>query len=138
MLNLDAENARVEDERAWRTRLLWVLMAGVFLTNTARCSSDWFLSLLAHDEDTYYAAGYTEEAFHQVNLGMTFDEVRELLGPPLDEYDVSNRRNSPHSKEVYTTAWQYSDTRADRSYYVRMIYFHEGRVSNILAEFYVD
>ncbi|AGC48568.1 hypothetical protein MYSTI_07296 [Myxococcus stipitatus DSM 14675] len=138
MLNLEAEKARVEDERAWRTRLLWVLMTGVFMTNTARCDSDWLLSLLEMDAQTEYAPGYTEAGFQRVTLGMTFDEVRELLGPPLGDYDVSQRINSPHSKEVYTRSWKYSRTPNSTSYHVREIFFHEGRVMNIDQSYYID
>ncbi|WP_342376680.1 hypothetical protein NVS55_35730 [Myxococcus stipitatus] len=60
------------------------------------------------------------------------------MWPPLGDYDVSQRLHSPHSKEVYTRSWQYSRTPNSKSYFVREIYFHEGRVMNIEQSFYID
>ena len=39
--------------------------------------------LLAWDDNTVYAAGYSDRAFRQVRSGMGLDDVRGLLGEPV-------------------------------------------------------
>jgi hypothetical protein len=57
--------------------LLWLLFSGDPVRDAV---IGLFLS-----EDTEYAAGYSERLFRSIHDGMTEEDVRNLLGPPLGE-----------------------------------------------------
>lgn len=91
----------------------------------------WVLSLLADKEDTVYSAAYSDAAFKQLRVGMTEGEVAVLLGEPLDIYTAKLGAES-------LLGWQYSRSDAGASYRVRCVLFREGRVFEVLREFYLD
>lgn len=80
--------------------------------------------------DTYYAPGYSEDAFSQVTPGMTTHAVEQLLGRPLHAYsDVDG-----------STTWAYTEDGKswyfDFAWLSREIYFRDGRVVEVAATVY--
>ena len=89
--------------------------------------SGWLLSRF-YDEDTPYAPGYSDSAFRKVREGMTEDEVRDLLGQPLDRWSLDNNR--------FGRRW--SKSPSDGNYKLRVVIFTEGKVTRKTSEFYLD
>ena len=81
------------------------------------------------EDTTVYSPGFSEISFRRVKVGMSQDEVRRLLGPPLKEY------NFP---KLGKTGFAYSESEADGSYRIRMVLFAQGKVTNLRAEYNVD
>ena len=81
-------------------------------------------------EDTVYALGYTEKNFNKIEIGMTPEQVLELVGEPLKK---SGR------DECY---WEYTALREnDRCYcyWVREVYFGpDKKVSKIDTSYWWD
>lgn len=50
--------------------------------------------------DTYFAEDYTPEKFNLIKSGMTFDEVKMIIGAPLYKSPESN--NTTHMNYYYT------------------------------------
>jgi hypothetical protein len=84
-------------------------------------------------DDTVYAAGYTDEAFNAVTLGMSEQEVVHRLGPPLDLPYFPERANDAWDKGM-----RWTKSAHDSHYKCRVVLFRNGRVSEKHAEFYVD
>lgn len=70
---------------------------------------------LGLQEDTVYAAGYSDRAFRKVTVGMGSDEVLRLLGEPLrirtDPYALRSRAG-----ESSDECWAYTVTPGDTNY----------------------
>lgn len=90
-----------------------------------------YLSWLVYGRiDTHYAVRYSEEAFKALSAGMSKDEVKTLLGAPLDTGTV-------RSGEV----WYYSEQGVDKTanYYVRNVHFgQDGLLSRTYSELHLD
>lgn len=70
--------------------------------------------------DTIFSEGFSEEKFHQVNSGMSKDEVLALLGEPLSrDYWGNNPKCWQYSTDG--KVWPY----ADFSYYLFQICFND-------------
>src|SRR5437764_1148905 len=69
-------------------------------------------------EDTAYAAGYSDEAFRTVRLGMTTGDVLARLGPPLWSGLRDGARDS----------WRWSQSPGDQRSRVRVVVFEANRV----------
>lgn len=128
----------------------------------------YVLSLFVQKWDTQYAPGFTDTAFRRIRQGMSEAEVSRVLPPPLGEvwtYDsaevlvtfdgdlvdhvdphvqspvrigdrkieVVGRLGAPSEK-----SFVYSRRPTDVSYHVRAVVFRDGRVSERIAEVYVD
>lgn len=96
---------------------LTVLSCGLFILLFAFGPEGYFFPYPAID--TRFAPGYSEQAFQQIQVGMTKEEVWKRLGPPLNGVDEP--------------VWIYSEDNAfafwDFAWLVREIYFDEhGRV----------
>ena len=113
--------------------------------------------LLAWDDNTVYAAGYSDRAFRQVRSGMGLDEVRGLLGEPVGcwlRIRDAHRRFQPDLKWF---AWSpdcaeqiaadptrlevlcYSDSDPhDSSFRRRDVLIENGTVVRKFTEFYGD
>ena len=79
-------------------------------------------------EDTAYAAGYTDHGWRTVRTGMTEDGVRDLIGQPLQVW--TNQGGS--------VGMRWSRSPGDTHYRCRVLQFSNGRVSEKHTEFYVD
>jgi hypothetical protein len=79
-------------------------------------------------DDTEYGAGYSDEAFARVTLGMTARDVLSLLGPPLETRVLGRARET----------WQWSRSPSDGSYRMRALVIDTERVIEIHSEFRAD
>jgi hypothetical protein len=84
-------------------------------------------------ETTEYASGYSDSAFRHVASGMTSQQVVKLLGPPLDQFDVSSRPD-----DLTITTWRYSRSTNDSHFTMRLVQFQDGAVMRKVSEYYVD
>lgn len=99
-------------------------------------SSSWKEALgeavlpLFETHDTEYAAGYKEEIFRSLEMGINQDEVKRRLGEP-----VSTRAFADGN-----ACWYYSrHGRKSKNYFVRLLEFDgKGILLARRAEFYVD
>jgi hypothetical protein len=78
--------------------------------------------------DTMWAAGFSDEAFQSVHLGMTQEEVYTLLGPPL--------RKESWEKECSVEYWTANGSKSH--YRLREVGFCRGRVVYKVARIYSD
>jgi hypothetical protein len=117
------------------TRASWI--AGAFvLAMVSAVMIHWYLLdgisgvfwSLCFREDTEYAVGYSDARFREVEIGMTENDVTQLLGAPLETRSLENDMES----------WRYSRSPTDTSYRIRSVLFERGRVEAIYHEFYVD
>lgn len=91
----------------------------------------WFLSVLAPDEATVWAVGYSDAGFKRLRTGMTERDVAAILGEPLESYLVEG---SPD-----LVGWRYSrGAKDDASYHERAVLFRDGEVVEVFCDFYVD
>lgn len=92
----------------------------------------WFFSTSifgdAFKEDTIYAEGYKDSLFRNIDIGMNFDEVLSILGPPLEKIVSKDNR----------IVWTYSMSPGAKSYRVRTITFQNSRVTELSHYFYLD
>ena len=79
---------------------------------------------------TSFAPGYSDAAFSKLRLGMSYDEVRRLLGEPL------------HRDTVYWPdyGWKYSAPASSSGHYhLREVRFtQDGKVGDCFSVFYFD
>jgi len=79
-------------------------------------------------EDTAYAAGYTDHGWRAVRTGMTEDGVRDRIGEPLQVW----------TNQDGTVGMRWSRSPGDTDYRCRVLEFSNGRVAAKHAEYYVD
>lgn len=118
-------------EHVWLA--LWiavVLVTLIYVCEPIDGYGGWAVSHLAQIDYTEYSAGYSDRGFRQVRVGMTEQQVRELIGEPLDTYSVR------HSLD--DVGWRYARSPRSHSYHVRVVLFKTGRVSRIFRDYYVD
>jgi hypothetical protein len=91
---------------------------------------DWGgrLVLLADDEVTVFARGYSDERFCALRIGMPEAEVRALLGEPLSEVEHEPGEATLH----------YSASDEDTHYRQRSVRLAGGQVTGITAGVYID
>jgi len=88
----------------------------------------WVVASLGSQEDTEYAAGYSDEAFRRVRLGMATPDVMALLGPPLERAWLAGAKET----------WRWSRGVGDRTHRVRAVIFEMDRVVEIRNELSAD
>jgi hypothetical protein len=83
---------------------------------------------------TFYSGGYSESRFLTLRGGMSYAEVEATVGRPLRKVPW-NHHMEPHDIEM----WQYSD-RPDQegNYWRRSVLFENGKVVNVINDFWVD
>ena len=79
-------------------------------------------------EDTAYAAGYTDGGWRAVRIGMSSAEVTGIIGEPLQMW----------TNQDATVGMRWSKSPGDTNYRCRVLQFNNGRVSEKHAEYYVD
>ena len=82
--------------------------------------------------DTQYAPHYSHRNFAQLKVGMTEQEVIDLVGEPLKRWQPYNKNQPPF------TVFQYSQSPSDTHYRLRQVHFGEGRVVEVVSYFYGD
>ena len=87
------------------------------------------LPLLGH-HDTEYAPGFKERSFQTLEMGISQDEVKRIIGDPLFTKTFPDGR-------VY---WYYSrHGKTSKSFFTRILVFREdGRLIARHTEFYLD
>ncbi len=88
----------------------------------------WSLPL---KEDTAYAPDYTDRGFRKVRIGMSRNDVTELLGEPIETWIITEV-----TPTIEYGAW--STSPLDTHYRRRLVAFSENRVVRIVSEFWVD
>ena len=83
--------------------------------------------MFLREDGTTFAPGFTEAKFDRVQVGMSEDEVTNILGDPLQK--------QPNDDRAY---WRYSTGPSDGSYWFRVITFRAGRVTEKDAHYYAD
>ena len=83
---------------------------------------------------TFYSAGYSERRFHAVRIGMTREDVEAIVGPPLEKVPWNASVGSPNEE-----MWHYSERRDDTAnYWRRCVLFKDGKVREVISDFWVD
>jgi hypothetical protein len=86
--------------------------------------------------DTKYSMNYSHHKFVQVKIGMTENEVINILGEPIkrwnpylgDDYNIKNNY----------IAFEYSISPSDTHYRLRSVHFFKGKVNLVNNCFYLD
>jgi hypothetical protein len=89
---------------------------------------DGWLFSLGVEEDTNFAAGYSDEAFRALRKGMRSDDVQRLLGPPVSKVGA----------EGGIDLWRYSWSPSNSTYRERDVFFRDGSVIRIESGMYLD
>jgi hypothetical protein len=87
---------------------------------------------IALQEDTLYAAGYSDAGFRRVTTDMSQAQVEGMLGPPESRWTIERSGDGPDTG----ARWSYSPD--DTHYRCRVILYRRGHVVKKHAEFYVD
>jgi hypothetical protein len=90
--------------------------------------------------DTVYAPGFTNAAFERVKVGMSKEEVRNLIGRPLDTHPYSSRHPAYHERgdEVWNYTRDGACTWSDWAWLSREVIFRNGRVVQKVYWTYYD
>jgi hypothetical protein len=86
--------------------------------------------------DTKYAKGYSDKAFNKIEIGMTEEEVLNLIGEPLTRWTPFSHTNSPN--KAHYIGLQYSESPSSTNYRLRQVYINNGVVAEVIGYFYVD
>ena len=80
------------------------------------------------EDTTAYADTYSEAGFRQVRTSMTVEEVRHILGEPLQKQAVNDGE-----------WWRYTKGYPDMNYWMRIVKFDtRSRVQGKIGEYWVD
>lgn len=80
-------------------------------------------------EDTLYASGYSDFNWRRVQIGMTRQDVHDLLGQPLSQWALGNPGENGER-------WSLSPS--DTNFRCRVLLFRDNRVRSKHSEFYFD
>jgi hypothetical protein len=90
---------------------------------------------------TVYSAGYDEGRFRQVRVGMTSEEVEELLGPPLKKVPwwQPGVSGQPVWGQPGDVNWLYTESRPGYSdYWMRNVLMRDGKVIQVQSAYWVE
>lgn len=90
--------------------------------------SGLLLNILLLTDDTKYSENYTGRKFLKVKKGMTKQEVINILGDPLAEWE----------SEENIERLEYSESPKDTHYRIRQVYLKNNIVTERISYFYVD
>jgi hypothetical protein len=93
------------------------------------------LGIVFAREDTVYSAGYSNAAFRRIREGMTRDQVRDILGDPLET------RTDPWAtrRGEAEDCWAFSTSPGYTNYRIRLVCFDkDGRVVWSHSSFWFD
>ena len=80
-------------------------------------------------DDTTYAASYSAEGFRRIRAGMNAQEVEDLVGRPLAQWEVPRDRGRSY--------WRWTGSRTGSHYYrYRLAIFRNGRLEDKNAYFF--
>ncbi|WP_165251743.1 hypothetical protein [Paludisphaera soli] len=85
---------------------------------------------MSFDRETVYAPGFDQARFDRIGMGTPAVEVEEALGPPLTKYPAGD-----DGVEV----WLYTrQATATSDYWRRWVVFKEGRVDDLMNDYWYD
>lgn len=84
---------------------------------------------LIFDAGTVYAPGFNQAKFESIQLGMTPDQVRAILGPPLHDIEWDTvRRNWTYTEQITATS----------NYHRRWVFFENDQVTEVVNDYWFD
>ncbi|MBK8874391.1 MAG: hypothetical protein IPN13_10900 [Bacteroidetes bacterium] len=86
--------------------------------------------------DTKCSAGYTEEKFESISIGMSEKQVLDILGEPLTRWRPY--RYTKFQDKEHFVGLQYSESPGSGHYNLRQINLDNGKVAEIISYFYID
>lgn len=86
--------------------------------------------------DTKYSAGYTDEKFESISIGMTEKQVLDIIGEPLTRWQPY--QYTKFQDKEHFVGLQYSESPSSGHYNLRQIYLDSGKVAEIISYFYID
>jgi hypothetical protein len=106
-------------------------MTGIAVIGSAMFAVRWMFFV-----STVYSTGYDESRFRQVRVGMTSEEVEQLLGPPLKKVPWWQPGVWGQPSDVN---WLYTDCRPGFSnYWMRNVLMGDGKVIQVQSTYWVD
>ena len=113
-----------------------IVLVGVIAWSRPKLSfldgSSGLVAGILFGEDTEYTPGYSEQAWTKVQVGMSLQQVRTLIGPPQKHWPISDTKDPG----TFGERWSYSP--GDTNFRCRVLIFREGHVYDKHQEFYVD
>ena len=89
--------------------------------------------------DTEYAPGYSHAGFNKIRIGLTEQEVLDILGEPLSRWSpYSYRGKTRWPEKAHFVALAYSRSPSSKSYRLRQVILDNGVVAEIRGYFYGD
>lgn len=117
-----------------------IIVSFHLIWNFDRIKIDGFrpeMTSLLYGEDSRYSPNFSHHAFDKIKPGMTKKQVLELVGEPLQIF--------PFTKDIYEStipinqfAYKYCVTDSDTNYRLRIVYFKNDTVTEVLKEYYYD
>ncbi len=93
------------------------------------------LELILHP-DTKYSSGYSDKKFTSIQIGMTEQQVLEILGEPLTRW--LPYQSTKFQDKKHLVGLQYSTSPSSTHYKLRQIFLNNGKVAEIISYFYID
>jgi hypothetical protein len=90
--------------------------------------------------NTHYADGYSHAGFRRIRIGMSEQEVLDILGEPLDPYELFTPRNPLSPEKVREAYLLYSrpPSLKDTNYRCRVVVMDKDVVVEIIGHFVAD
>jgi hypothetical protein len=108
-----AQAPEVQDRPVWKRRVFLISMTGVLLCALATGVWHWVYSL------GEASISSREESIHQIRIGMTYEQVKRILGQPQDDWGY---RIFCHQPGRFEHVWIVEGGRI-------RVYFTESKVS---------
>lgn len=130
-----------------KRKLLWIVPAAICLVAAVLLALEAseriridgpgaeLLSLMAPTE-TEYAEGYSHAGFNKIRIGMSEQEVLDILGEPLTRWAPYRPPRFPDKAQI--VGLEYSRSPSSKSYRLRQVNIDKGVVAEIRGYFYVD
>jgi len=84
------------------------------------------------ESDTQYSGKYSHKKFSKLRVGMTEEQVVNLIGEPLSKWQPYTGEKSHYIGFVY------SKSPSSTNYRYRLVNFEHGKVAEIVSYFYTD
>ena len=94
------------------------------------------ISGLVLSSDTKYSETYSHKKFRKIEIGMTEEQVIELIGKPLNTWKPYN--TTIHIKKRHFIGFQYSESPSSANYRLRSVYFDNRVVAEKIDYYYID
>lgn len=126
-------------KRFWILIVLGIVVITNLTINFDRIMLDGIsgeISSLAFPPDTKYSEGYSHEKFRQIEIGMTEEQVVEIIGKPLTIWNPY--KPTKYTEKRHYVGFQYSESPTSVDYRLRQVYFDNGIVAEKIDYYYFD